>query len=557
MYLEKLIIKKKNEEIRSIKFKMGLNLIVDKTSNDEKDSGNNVGKTTFLKIIDFCLGGNAKAIYQDREFKRNNDKVLDWLKEDVTFHLHLKSDANIPHEIVRSVSGKPSIDGIEILSKDFENEIKKLLFGLTAGRPTLSQLMNKFIRIESDQLTNTLYFLFLNDNSEYEAIFLFLFGFQDTNLLSKKRNHITKLKAIEAKQKGTKLTTEELEQQLYLIDDEITYLLKQKDELNFKESSSDDIKKLKEIQTEAASCKLELSKLNLKLSLNQDTVKYLYESKANINVAAIRSIYDQAKIELPTLNKKFEDVLTFHNEMLKNKIEFINISLENTQAGINKIETKLNILLEDESKIVKQMSSEGTLKEYDSITIKLNDKYRQKGMREGLLENKREINRDLILHRNSISEINQDLQKFEPVLRENIKEFNKIFSDFSDKLYGEKYFLTPKIVENDHSRSILLDIGNLKENVGTGKKKAQISAFDLAYLKYSEGHKKIPKFILHDQLEVVFENQIETLFNISNSLKGQFVVAVLSDKLKKIPEDTIIENSILTLSQSEKLFKIP
>jgi Uncharacterized protein conserved in bacteria len=37
---------------------MGLNLIID--SEEVIETGNGVGKTTVLKIIDFCLGGKAK-----------------------------------------------------------------------------------------------------------------------------------------------------------------------------------------------------------------------------------------------------------------------------------------------------------------------------------------------------------------------------------------------------------------------------------------------------------------------------------------------------------------
>jgi len=67
---------------------------------------------------------------------------------------------------------------------------------------------------------------------------------------------------------------------------------------------------------------------------------------------------------------------------------------------------------------------------------------------------------------------------------------------------------------------------------------------------------KVPYFVLHDQLETVYENQVKTLFNLANSLEGQFVVAVLSDKLHNIDASEINANCILCLSQADKLFKI-
>ena len=71
MFLKSLIITSDSEIIRNIDFKNGINLIVDETlSTEDKSTGNNVGKTTVLKLIDFCLGGNPKAIYTDNEYKK-------------------------------------------------------------------------------------------------------------------------------------------------------------------------------------------------------------------------------------------------------------------------------------------------------------------------------------------------------------------------------------------------------------------------------------------------------------------------------------------------------
>ncbi|GAA3622110.1 hypothetical protein [Secundilactobacillus similis] len=46
------------EVIRTVDFHDGMNFIVDAGSSQEK--GNGVGKTTFLKLIDLCLGAKEK-----------------------------------------------------------------------------------------------------------------------------------------------------------------------------------------------------------------------------------------------------------------------------------------------------------------------------------------------------------------------------------------------------------------------------------------------------------------------------------------------------------------
>jgi uncharacterized protein YydD (DUF2326 family) len=71
MFLKKLIIKHADGTIiREIPFSLGLNLVIDETPTENgRETGNNVGKTTVLKLIDFCLGASAKGIYVDLHLK--------------------------------------------------------------------------------------------------------------------------------------------------------------------------------------------------------------------------------------------------------------------------------------------------------------------------------------------------------------------------------------------------------------------------------------------------------------------------------------------------------
>ena len=69
MYLSRLTISSPGKVIRDIEFHKGLNLIVDETPEDTTGTGNNVGKTTVLRLIDYCLGGDVDGIYRNPEDK--------------------------------------------------------------------------------------------------------------------------------------------------------------------------------------------------------------------------------------------------------------------------------------------------------------------------------------------------------------------------------------------------------------------------------------------------------------------------------------------------------
>ena len=58
MFIKKIVISSPLEVIREIPFHKGINLIVDES--DGQITGNSVGKTTVLKLVDFCLGAKPK-----------------------------------------------------------------------------------------------------------------------------------------------------------------------------------------------------------------------------------------------------------------------------------------------------------------------------------------------------------------------------------------------------------------------------------------------------------------------------------------------------------------
>ena len=98
MFLKSLTISSGLDIIREINFRLGINLIVDETPNTQgKETGNNVGKTTVLMLIDFCLGANPNHIYTDPENKKDiYKKVKDFLVENkIVISLVLKEDLEV------------------------------------------------------------------------------------------------------------------------------------------------------------------------------------------------------------------------------------------------------------------------------------------------------------------------------------------------------------------------------------------------------------------------------------------------------------------------------
>ena len=138
MLLKRLIISKMHPEyeiIRDVKFNLnGLNLIIDDTTNNLSDTGNNVGKTTFIKIIDLCLGARSvRSLYHDDDTKSDNEKIKKFLKDNkVEAQLEmLNENTSIVYKIRRQLYNKGNryIDDVEYTYDDFLDKLKEIIFG--------------------------------------------------------------------------------------------------------------------------------------------------------------------------------------------------------------------------------------------------------------------------------------------------------------------------------------------------------------------------------------------------------------------------------------------
>ncbi|MFM2320732.1 MAG: hypothetical protein RLZZ215_3353, partial [Pseudomonadota bacterium] len=134
---------------------------------------------------------------------------------------------------------------------------------------------------------------------------------------------------------------------------------------------------------------------------------------------------------------------------------------------------------------------------------------------------------------------------------ERITYFNTFFSKISYALSGESFIISSE----KKDKGYVLTTATVS-NMGTGAKKIEMAAFDIAYIQFADSlGLKCLHFILQDQIENVHENQIDGLLNeIIESNNCQYVFSVLKDKL---PDYVDIEKyKLLSLSQGNKLFKI-
>lgn len=570
MFIKSLIISSPTEIIRELEFKIGLNLIIDNTPiKDGKLTGNNVGKTTVLKLVDFCLDAKPSIIYTDTENKKEiYNLVKDYLiHEQIKITLKLVADLNDPdsEEIViqRNFLSKKNvirtINGNPILDKEFDNELLALIFpNQKAEKPTFRQIISHNIRYKDENINNTLKTLDrYTKDVEYETLYLFLLNctFDDGE---KKQCLVTKLNQEESfkKRLENKQTKTAYEIALSMCNDEINILNEKKSSFNLNKDFEQDLEMLNIIKYKINRTSSSISKLKIRKELIEDAKKELEDSVSSIDLNQLKILYSEAKLNISGIQKTFSDLVNFHNTMVIEKSKFITADLPILITKLEEEEREMSLLLNEEKELTKKVAKGNSFEELEKIIEDLNEKYRCKGEYESIILQLEEVEKN-------INDLNKNLKTiddllfsndFEEIVKQQIKKFNKYFSDISYELYGEKYALKYDKVINKKNQKFY-KFSSFNTNMSSGKKQGEILCFDLAYILFADDE-NLPclHFLLNDKKELMHDNQLVKLAEFIQHKKVQVVVSILRDKLPK--EVVNNANIVVELSQDCKLFKI-
>ena len=568
MFLKSLVIENNLGVIRSISFRKGVNLVIDETprlnksDTGKKTTGNNVGKTTFLRLIDYCLAGTEKVIYTDTEFKNKNNKQIENFLKNTNVVVTLTLKENLLDERSKEILIKRNflqkkyriieVNGERVTSKDFQNRLKELIFDFKGVRPTFRQIISKNIRNDNERLVNTVKVLHNTTTDDaYEALYLFWLGIRIDHIDRKQELYILIKQENELQSKLEKESTlAQIEQSLIVVNNNIDSKERVKNTI-INSNYQKDLDYLKKIKIEISSIVTKISRLEMRKALIEESISELNSEISSIDVSKVRDIYKEASALIPNIQKTFEETLLFHNKMIENKQKYIARELPEINSIIINDRSILTNLENEEKEINLKLMAINADKNFEKIVIELNKEYENKGK----LEEKKRIwessNSKLSSYSDELNKINIEINSLDSIIKERITYFNTFFSKISYALSGESFIISSE--KND--KGYVLTTATVS-NMGTGAKKIEMAAFDIAYIQFADSlGLKCLHFILQDQIENVHENQIDGLLNeIIESNNCQYVFSVLKDKL---PDYVDIEKyKLLSLSQGNKLFKI-
>lgn len=565
MRLNKLIILKNNTLIREVTFKDGLNLIINKRTSG-KDSGNSVGKSTLSRVLDYLFMSSGHDIYHDVEFGKDIPEIVSLINDNLLkFTLDFNTVENKKAVVSRIIStddknSKYFLNDVEIDKKQYSDFIAQAVFGLTTDKPSLRNVSHKFIRNTNDKMQKTLNFLHGNTTPDvYDLLYLFLFGFNGLPLIKKKgefNKEIKKQKAYLAAYRNPNRETV-LAKMIKPLKKEIAEAERNIKNFDFKDSHDESLKKLSEIQKMISDYSLSYASLNMRVRNIEESILSLKNNITQLVENDLMEIYSSAGVYFNgELKRSYEEMVLFHNDVIKNKINFLESELLKKKEEIERVNEKINGFHEQESSLFRTIKEPETLKSINQLFNKLTELRENLASIESNLTRINDTNSLIKSLEDSREKLLLEIELAVQGLEKNIEVFNEFFGDLTKEIYGERYIFDLSF-DVDKGRCNF-DISCITPNSNGGKKKGEITAFDLAYIKFVDKVKlKRPTFVIHDSIEDVDVNQIRDIFFEANNINGQYIVSILSDKFS---EDTdlkmMMNNSILELSSKNKFFKV-
>lgn len=567
MYIKTLqIVQKNNQIIRRVDFHSGVNFVVDE---EDSDTHNHVGKTTFLKLIDIALGSkDKKFIYTDSQTNTKNVKLEKLIEEQkVSVELILcnkfgSSDAeNIKLKVDLFNKGHRYINGEPKKIKEYNAELNKLLFNNEKNIPTFRELIPYFVRVSAkkddyDFLRN------LHSTTRivtYRSIYNYLFnisGSQSLDDLEKVKRQLDQIQKAEKNYKKLDNNNQDKEILVQKLSANRSRQKQLKIEVANLVKGTDFVNNRKAIAF-ARQCyiniKDDLDNLQYRLSRIKEDIQNTEVEHPQLNPNLTQDFFREIKQSMPQVNKTYEDLVRFNDALKENKLNYLeNISVK-LQKEIDITKRKQQDFLEKNSDIIGLIKNNDIAK-YDELNQELADVSKNVAKQEEIYATLDRFSKEEEELKKKIDDLQENARNRSADYQSSLNKFNSYFT----ALASEMNHIQPILAYHENLKEFPVSVEDLDEGTSSGTLKSLILCYDIAYQQFAmEIGKQVPNFVVYDTLESVEGDVVLKLVDKINSMDIQVVVAILKEKLDSSKVDTNSQkrNTVLSLSNSNRVFE--
>jgi len=563
--LVKLTVNHLGKPLREIEFDRSLTIVTSSTI-----GGNKIGKSTALRAINFCLGSNGESIWHDPIKNEDNEQIRSFVTSGgVDFVLELTQEER-PIVLRRSFKTQETkagpriqrlgwVDGEEYHGRDKYTAALAQLVGHFESKPTYRQIKNRLVKIDGAADFNSLNYLpYGTSNDDYRLIYSNMFAFSGESkvrLELKTKNEIADLDARRvALLDGDRLI--DYKRKIDEIDIALGDLYIQEREFRVKEPHNQSVELLRQIRSQVYEHSQAVSSLKVKLDFNSRSLEKYSQKTDRTDIGEIEELYSKAKLHLPGLKKKLEEVVEFHNGIIANKVAFLKTIRSRIETDLNEASSRLDIELDSEKSALASLGNQGYLDDFIILEKEIQSLREQRGRLAYVVSEVEAISASIESKQLGLKDLNKEIGSERGDFEENISLFNTFFEVLTQDLF--QLYKNSLRYEIDDNSEIAFYIANGERNTGEGFPRAETVAFDISFAKYCEIRRPIFfHFTIQDSLEAIDEERLEVLIRSAIRLNVQVVISILRDKLTDIIDETIAKHIKLELGENDKFFKLP
>ena len=576
-----------NKAFHNTEFNLGLNVIFADVKAKENDkSSHSIGKTKFIKILDFLLlkklsGVDSPSKYFLTATKDIETNVLKF--NGYEFYLEIILNSNQYVTIKRTVAdssrvsmklSESSVNEFEIPSSwDFENitidDAKEKLnqylnFDYIKANAELDyrDLISYSLRVPDDGDYADLFKLskFKGGESKWKTFMFSLLGFDSTSVAEKYKieDEIKqKNRVISEQEEGFNIKSnqkDEVEGLIQVMSKSKQERIQELDNLNFYNQDNKLIVELvDEIETKIG----ELNKHSYNLQFEVKKITELLKSDFSFDFELIKELFGEVQLHFPDqLAKSYEELIEFNKQITIERKSLLKETLSKKTDELREVKLSLFNLNKEKEKfrdVIQDNSIIKKLKEYQNELIGLEHKIaRHEAQLDSIkiIESKKsEIDR-------LSDELKVAVQKLSAIIDKtsiNPKyiSIRNYFSEFAQAILNYPAIIS--ISKNSNNNiEYGYRVGETKKGDGNTYRKMLCVAFDLAILaEYSR--ESYFKFVYHDDVFSNQENKIR--IRLLNLIKEyctkyniQYILSIIKDDLPRDEKDNplvFIENEII------------
>jgi hypothetical protein len=564
MFLHKL--GSSDSRFRTLVFQDGMNiLLADRTSESTMgESRNGAGKTSFVKLLRYLLGGSLDASLKNVDLR------------DHTFNASIIV-GDSPTMIERPISPMTTItvDGSSWRIEEWKARLGTEAFSLPpeVAKPTVGQLAGQLVRTYFQDAIKT----FPRETSIDSGTRIgYLLGFSPEVLdkaveVAALKKHRQELRNVIKSGALPSLSLEDAElrarlaqaraRRQHLRDDLAAF--KVDEQYSDHQREADDLSaQLRILNESALALRRRQTEIEQVTEAEQPTL--FMESAPVAPETRLRELYDEVGLLLPdTVTRRFDEVAEFHASVIRNRQFFLRSELESTKSQLRSVEEEIHRVDAERAKVMDLLEQSMALETF------------------------RAAEADLSRLENSIADLEQRLKQAEALAEGQLRlkamslqaetalraerseraslldDAMALFSRLGEEIYDDR---SVSLLIEPTKEGVLKVVPKIDGDASTGISEVKIFLLDIVCLISAIRIGRAPRLLVHDSLlyDSMDDRQVASCLNIGARLADehgfQYIVTMNSDRLESIAQegfdrrDYIIDPVLTDKGESGGLF---